>query len=53
MTVVNNAVNIHDKHHKQGFRIGQLILGLCLLLFPLFCLLPILLVVFSAFTSET
>ena len=53
MTVVNNAVNIHDKHHKQGFRIGQLILGLCLLLFTLFCLLPILLVVISAFTSET
>ena len=53
MTVANNAVNIHDKHHKQKFRLGQLILGLCLLLFTLFCLLPILLVVISAFTAET
>ena len=53
MTVANNTINIHDKHHKQKFRVGQLILGICLLLFTLFCLLPILLVVISAFTAET
>ena len=46
------VVNIHDKHQKQKFRIGQLILGICLFLFTMFCLLPILLVVISAFTSE-
>ena len=46
------TVNIHDKHSKQKFRVGQLILGICLFLFTMFCLLPILLVVISAFTSE-
>ena len=46
------VVNIHDNHKKQGFRFGQLILGICLFLFTMFCLLPILLVVISAFTSE-
>ena len=42
-----------DFHHKQQFRWGQLILGICLFLFTMFCLLPILLVVISAFTAET
>lgn len=46
------TVNIHDKHRKQQFRLGQLILGICLFLFTMFCLLPLLLVVLSAFTSE-
>ena len=45
--------NTHDLHHKHGFQWGQLILGICLFLFTMFCLLPILLVVISAFTAET
>ena len=47
------TTNIHDIHHKQKFRWGQLVLGICLFLFTMFCLLPILLVIISAFTAET
>lgn len=53
MTTANPAINIHDKHQKQKFRWGQLILGIGLFLFTMFCLLPILLVVISAFTAES
>ena len=50
--MTTTEINIHDKHQKQKFRVSQLILGICLFLFTMFCLLPILLVVISAFTSE-
>ena len=50
--MTTTEINIHDKHQKQKFRVGQLILGICLFLFTMFCLLPILLVVISAFTAE-
>ena len=37
---------------KQKFTVGQFFLGLILLLYTLFCFLPVLLVVTSAFTDE-
>ena len=44
---------VRDINHKKQFHWGQLILGICLFIFTLFCFLPILLVVISAFTAES
>ena len=44
---------VRDINHKKQFHWGQLILGICLFIFTLFCFLPILLIVISAFTAES
>ena len=46
----NSADLAPSRHEKKGF--GQIVLGFCLLLYTLFCGLPILLVFISAFTDE-
>ena len=50
---MTTTAKVRDIRYKKKFHVGQLILGICLFLFTMFCLLPILLVVISAFTAET
>ena len=48
----NSALDIAPSK-KEKFGFGQVVLGLCLLLYTLFCLLPIWIVVAAAFSDET
>ena len=50
MAKKNNMDLAPSRRDKKTF--GQYVLGFCLLLYTLFCLLPVLLVVITAFTDE-
>ena len=45
-------VNMHYKPEKKKFGVGQVILGLGLLLYTLFCFIPLWMVLVNAFTAE-
>ena len=49
----NNKKDLLSSGRKEKFTVGQFILGLLLVLFTLFCLIPMWIVIMAAFTDDT